>query len=362
MPDWATSLARRLQTRRQAICLSVAVGVVLLLVKFSAAALTGSAAIFSDALESIINVVASGFAYYSIHVSAQPPDPSHPYGHGKIESFSAGFEGALITVAAMVILWQAVPRLFSPSSLAQLDLGLLLVLGAAAVNAALGLFLLHTGNRTGSLALVADGKHLLADVYTSAGVVIGVGAVWLTGWVVLDPLTACIVAVNILVSGVGLLRQSVGHLMDAADEATLQRIVAALQAARRPAWIDIHHLRSWRSGDRHHIDFHLTLPRYWSLEQCHTTQTCVAEALGWQLGEDSEVLIHLDPCTSHHCALCQMPDCPVRAVPFHVKPRWTVASATGNPQVRSSFADGQRQQEDSGESTQHRQMAADSHL
>lgn len=343
MADFSTPFT----TRRRAILLSVAVGVALLLVKFAAAVLTGSAAIFSDALESIINVVASGFAYYSIRVSARPPDPSHPYGHGKIESFSAGFEGALITVAAVVILWEAIPQFFSPAPLARLDLGLLLILGAAGVNAALGVHLLRTGKRTGSLALVADGKHLLTDVYTSAGVVIGVGAVWLTGWVILDPLTACVVAVNILVSGAGLLRQSAGHLMDEADEATLRRIVAALQAARRPEWIDIHHLRSWRSGNRHHIDFHLTLPRYWDLEQCHAAQTRVEEVLVEHLGGEVEALIHLDPCTSHHCAFCPMPDCPVRAVPFHARPRWTVASATGNPPVRYSPAHGQEQHEDS---------------
>lgn len=357
MPD--SAFTPRLYTRRQAILFSVAVGVVLLLVKFAAAALTGSAAILSDALESIINVVASAFAYYSIHVSAQPPDPSHPYGHGKIESFSAGFEGALIILAALVILWEAVPRLFAPPFLTRLDAGLLLVFGAAAVNATLGLFLLRIGKQTGSLALIADGKHLLTDVYTSAGVVIGVGAVWLTGWVLLDPLTACIVAVNILASGVGLLRQSVGHLMDEADETTLHRIVATLQAARRPEWIDIHHLRSWRSGDRHHIDFHLTLPRYWNLEQCHAIQTCIAEALRRKLGEESEVLIHLDPCTSHHCSFCQMVDCPVRAVPFHARPRWTVASATGNPLVRSVSPSGQTSPAASGDPRQHGDLVAD---
>ncbi|MCS6926126.1 MAG: cation diffusion facilitator family transporter [Candidatus Binatia bacterium] len=358
MPDFATFLASRLYTRRQAILLSVAVGLVLLLVKFTAATLTGSAAILSDALESIINVVASAFAYYSIRVSAQPPDPSHPYGHGKIESFSAGFEGALIILAALVILWEAFPRFFSPPLLTQLDLGLLLIFGAAAVNAALGLFLLRIGNQTGSLALIADGKHLLADVYTSVGVVIGVAAVRLTGWVLLDPLTACIVAVNILVSGVGLLRQSVGHLMDEADEAALHRIVTALQAARRPEWIDIHHLRSWRSGDRYHIDFHLTLPRYWNLEQCHAAQTDITETLRRELGEESEVLVHLDPCMSHHCSFCQMANCPVRAVPFHARPRWTVASATGNPPIRSSSAHDQSHQADRSEPPQQRERAA----
>jgi cation diffusion facilitator family transporter len=320
-----------LRLRRRAILSSVGIGVVLLVLKFVAAALTGSAAILSDALESIINVVASVFALYSVVLSAQPPDQSHPYGHGKIESFSAGFEGALIILAALVILWEAIPGFFVPAPLAELDLGIFLVLGAAAVNATLGAFLIRVGHRTHSLALTADGRHLLTDVWTSVGVVVGLGLVWLTGWIVLDSITACAVALNILVSGAGLLRQSVGHLMDEADEAVLHSIVEELQRTRRPEWIDLHHLRSWRSGDRHHIDFHLTLPRYWNLEQSHSTETVVEDWLVERLGGKGEALLHLDPCTPHHCPFCGVSDCPVRAAAFRSTPAWTVEMATGNP-------------------------------
>lgn len=307
------------------------VGIILLATKSVAAAITGSAAILSDALESIINVVASGFAFYSVMLSAQPPDRSHPYGHGKIESFSAGFEGALIILAALAILWEAIPGFFAPAPLAELDMGILLVLGAALVNAALGGFLIHVGHRTHSLALTADGKHLLTDVYTSVGVVVGLGLAWATGWMVLDSITACAVALNIIVSGVNLVHQSVSHLMDEADQAVLYSIVEELQRNRRPEWIDLHHLRSWRSGDRHHIDFHLTLPRYWNLEQCHTTETVVEDWLVERLGGKGEALLHLDPCTPHHCPFCRVADCPVRAGAFRSTPVWTVEMATGNP-------------------------------
>jgi cation diffusion facilitator family transporter len=328
---FAPLLTSELSLRRRAILASVVVGVVLLVIKFLAAALTGSAAILSDALESIINVVASGFAFYSVVLSARPPDRSHPYGHGKIESFSAGFEGALIILAALAILWEAVPGFFWPPALAELDLGIVLVLGAALVNAALGAFLIRAGKRTRSLALTADGKHLLTDVYTSVGVVAGLVLVRLTGWLLLDSLTACAVAVNILVSGTALLRQSVSHLMDEADEAVLRSIVDTLQSIRRPEWIDLHHLRSWRSGDRHHIDFHLTLPRYWNLEQCHEAETYVEEWLVEHLGGQGEALLHLDPCTPHHCPSCRMPDCPVRTAAFRATPVWTVETTTGDP-------------------------------
>lgn len=319
------------QVRRRAIVVSIITGATLLVMKLAAAMLTGSTAILSDALESIINVVASAFAFYSIILSAQPPDRSHPYGHGKIEPFSAGFEGALIILAALAILWKSVQGFLSPQPLAKLDLGLLLVVVAAGINAALGYFLVQTGQRTHSLALIADGKHVMTDVYTSAGVVIGLGLVWVTGWVMLDYLTACAVAVNILFSGAGLIRQSVSHLMDEADERVLRDIVDALHNARRPEWIDLHHLRSWRSGNRHHIDFHLTLPRYWNLEQCHAAETAVESWLVERLGGQGEALLHLDPCTPHHCPLCRMPDCPVRTTAFRAAPKWTVEMATGNP-------------------------------
>lgn len=331
MAKFAPPQTPELTLRRRAILASVFVGVVLLAVKFLAAALTGSAAILSDALESIINVVASGFAFYSVVLSAQPPDRSHPYGHGKVESFSAGFEGALIILAAVAILWKAAPGFFTPLPLAELDLGIVLILAAALVNAVLGWFLLRTGKRTRSLALAADGKHILTDVYTSVGVVAGLVLVRLTGGVIFDSLTACAVAVNIIVSGSWLLRQSVSHLMDEADESVLRSIVAALQSIRRPEWIDLHHLRSWRSGERHHIDFHLTLPRYWNLEQSHDAETYVEEWLVEHLGGQGEALLHLDPCTPHHCPSCRMPDCPVRTTAFRATPVWTIESATGNP-------------------------------
>jgi cation diffusion facilitator family transporter len=319
------------QLRRRAILISALVGVGLLAIKLMAAALTGSAAILSDALESIINVVASAFAFYSIILSAQPPDPSHPYGHGKIESFSAGFEGALIILAALAILWQAVPGFFAPRPIAELDLGIVLVIGAAAVNAGLGLFLIRIGRKTRSFALTADGKHLLTDVYTSGGVVLGLSLVRWTDWLVLDSITACAVAINIIVSGAKLVRQSVSHLMDEADERVLNNIVDTLQRARQPEWIDLHHLRSWRSGNRHHIDFHLTLPRYWNLEQCHDTETMVEAWLVDRLGGHGEALLHLDPCTPHHCPSCRMSDCPLRGGAFRTTPAWTLEMAIGNP-------------------------------
>lgn len=314
---------------------SLLASVVLLAVKFAAYEVTGSAAVLSDALESIVNVMASGFALFSVTLSARPPDASHPYGHGRIEFFSAGFEGALIIVAAVAICWEAIPRLFEPAPLAQLSLGMWLVGVAGGANALIGFYLQHAGHRAHSLALIADGKHLLSDAYTSVGVLLGMFLVWLTGWNVLDALVALVVALHIVVMGGALLRQSIARLMDEAEPALLQRIVQALETARQPAWIDLHNLRAWRSGPRYHADFHLTLPRYWDLERCHDVSHEVEILIQKTQPTSGDVIIHLDPCLPRDCPACIVMDCPVRvAAPHGLRP-WTVTSAVGGP-VRES--------------------------
>ena len=310
---------------------SLAVSLALLAVKFLAYRITGSAAVLSDALESIINVVASGFGLYSVALAGKPPDKSHPYGHGRIEFFSAGFEGALIVLAAVAILYKALPQLLSPPSLRELNLGVGLVGGAAAVNCALGSFLVRSGRRSGSLALVADGRHILTDVWTSAGVVGALLLVRSTGWMILDPIVACSVAGHVLISGAVLVRASVGRLMDEADVEALARIVRALSAQRKPEWIELHHLRSWRSGRRHHTDFHLTLPRYWDLSQCHRTEKELERAVLDEIGDDGEVIVHFDPCTAVYCRSCKVEECPVRSEKGQDGIPWTLGSATGGP-------------------------------
>lgn len=317
--------------------LSLLASGVLLAVKFVAYQLTDSAAVLSDALESIVNVIASGFALFSITLSARPPDASHPYGHGRVEFFSAGFEGALIAVAAIAIVWTAFPRLLSPQPIAQLSLGMTLVCAAGAANALLGVYLQYVGRRIQSLALVADGKHLLSDAYTSAGVVVGMLLVWLTGWHVLDALIALAVALHILVMGGRLLRESIARLMDEAEPALLQRIVQTLQEARQPAWIDLHNLRAWRSGPRYHVDFHLTLPRYWDLERGHDVAQDIEMLIEKTQPSYGDVIIHIDPCLAVNCPSCALPSCPVRAAQYQESHPWTVASVISGP--ASAMAD-----------------------
>jgi len=328
-----------LRLRRRAAIISMTVGVSLLLIKFAAYYLTGSTAVLSDALESIINVVASGFAFLSIIISARPPDKSHPYGHGKIEFFSAGFEGALIVIAALAILWTAIPAFLHPKILPRLDFALLLLVIGGVANYLLGVYLVRSGAQAQSAALIADGKHVQTDAFTSAGVIIGLALVTLTGWNWLDPLVAIFVALNILRSGYYLLEEAVGGLMDKSDPEFLANVANSLQHLRRPEWIAPHHLRSWRSGAVRYIDFHLVMPRYWQLSQIHQTHKDIETHLLTALDTPGHVVIHFDPCSDDYCPLCQVQDCPVRAAPFHKRTLWQMETLTEDAPFPSPVAD-----------------------
>ena len=298
-----------LKIRVVAISASFLVGAALMAVKFYAYRLTGSSAVLSDALESIINVVASAFALISILLSARPPDESHPYGHGKIEFFSAGFEGALIIFAALGIFASAFSHLADPRPLPFLRGGLLILLGTAAVNLVLGVCLIRVGKRTASLTLTADGRHVLTDVYTSGGVVLGLFLVHLTGWFWMDGVIACLVGANILVIGGRLVRVSFSGLMDASDPELLTEVAGLLNAHRSDRWIDVHRLRALRSGNLIHVDFHMILPRYLTLEQAHDEAGRLETLILDHFKGMARVLVHLDPCMAPDCPVCGICEC-----------------------------------------------------
>ena len=307
--------------------LSLVTGVVILLGKLGAYLATGSTAVLSDALESVVNVVAALLLLYSISLAAEPADRNHPYGHGKVEFFSAGVEGTLIVIAALVIGVEAGRGLWYGPELHNLDLGLVLVTTLTGLNAVVGLYLIRTGERTRSVALVADGKHLMTDVVTSVGVVAGLLVVRLTGWVILDPLVALALAANILRMGAVLLRQAIAGLMDEADLELLGTLAQALDGRRDPAWIDVHTLRAWRSGALHHIDLHLVVPRFYDAEQLHVLDDLV-HAAAIEAAGGGETIVHFDPCRPRHCAGCRLEDCPVRSQPFVAREPITLERAT----------------------------------
>ena len=320
------------KTRLLAISLSVVVSMGLMALKFYAYWLTGSAAILSDALESIINVVASTFALGSIIFAARSPDPSHPYGHGKIEFFSAGFEGALIILAAFGIFYQAWPRIFQPHDLPHLGGGLLILVGVNIANLMLGAGLVTVGRRTNSLVLIADGKHILTDVYTTGGVLLGLGLVLWTGWLWLDGVVACLVGLNIVVTGTRLVFQAAAGLMDTSDPRLLEEISAILQKHRKSIWIDVHQLRARRSGDIIHLDFHLILPKELTLEEGHREVKELEKIFQTHFGKTADILIHVDPCTRPICPICGFDPCQHRQADTRQQSLWQIEVVTARPE------------------------------
>jgi cation diffusion facilitator family transporter len=303
------------------------VGALILLAKFQAYRMTGSTAILSDALESIVNVVAAVFALGGIVFAAQPADRNHPYGHGKIEFFSAAFEGGLIAFAAVLIVYEVVRALLYGVEVRALDTGLVIVMAAGLANLALGAYLVRTGRAFRSLALVADGQHVLADFWTSAGIVVGLLLVRLTGLWWLDPLIAAAVALNLMWTGYRLVRYAAGGLLDEEDTPLLSRLLAVLGGHMGQGVIRVHHLRAIRAGRFHHVDAHLVVPEFWPVDRAHELAESLAERVIADLGVEGELVFHTDPCHRAYCAMCDLDDCMVRREPFRGRPPLTLDEA-----------------------------------
>jgi cation diffusion facilitator family transporter len=288
---------------------SVVVSVLLLALKFIAFYITGSAAIFSDALESIVNVIASFVAMYSLLLAHQPADAQHPYGHGKVEFLSAGFEGGMILLAALVIAFRAIEVMIKGPDTHQLDVGLVLIAIAGAINGAVGLGLLATGRQRGSITLVADGKHLLSDAITSVAVLVALLIMWLKPtWTWVDPIAALCVAGYIAVMGLGLVSHSTAGLMDrqdAADDRLLRGILDAHVNGREPRICSYHKLRHRHSGRYHWVDFHIMVPATWDIRRGHEVASAIEYEIEQALGEGNATA-HVEPCADSACATCDI--------------------------------------------------------
>ena len=300
----------------------VLVGVVLLLAKFVAFFLTNSNAILTDALESIINVVAGAFSLYSLILSAQPKDLNHPYGHGKIEFVAATLEGSLIVVAGSAIIIKSVYNLFEPQILYQLDIGIILTALAGLVNYGVGFVTERRGKHNNSLVLVAGGKHLKTDAYSTAGILIGLLLIYLTGLVWLDSVVAIIFGLMIGYTGYRILRSAIAGIMDEADYELLKRIVAVLNENRRENWIDIHNLRVIKYGSTLHIDCHLTVPWYLNVQEAHDEVEAVGKLIREKIDPSIELFVHTDPCIAPSCLICTKDNCQVRQHPFKERVEW----------------------------------------
>ncbi|MGA2439960.1 MAG: cation diffusion facilitator family transporter [Tepidisphaeraceae bacterium] len=289
---------------------SLVVGAVLLVIKFAAYFLTGSQAIFSDALENVTNVMTAGFAVYSIRLAHRPADADHPYGHGKIEFFSAGFEGSMVLLASAVIAGKIALSWLSREQLLiqRLDIGLALMSVALLVNGALGLSLWIRGRKNKALTLEAGGIHLMVDALDSVAVLAAIAIVRLTGWRWVDTAGALAVAVYIAILGLRLLKRSAAGLMDEQDPNERRQLQKILDshlgpAGKEPKICSYHKLRFRHSGRNCWVDFHVMVPKWWNIEQGHRVASAIEHEIELAMGE-ANATAHVEPCEDAQCAQC----------------------------------------------------------
>jgi cation diffusion facilitator family transporter len=277
--------------------LGIAIGMVFL--KMGAYFITGSAAILSDAAEAIVHVVAVLFATYSLRLSSKPADATHRYGHAKIGFFSAGVEGSLILLVAFYIYFHSGKKLISPEPVENLAIGIVVTIVAAAISGALGLYLIRTGRKDHSLVVEANGKHTLADCWTSAAVLLSLILTWILRWAPIDPLIGILIATNILVTGIRLVRSGFSGLMDAADPAIQQSIVELLDRETSQRGISYHNLRHRNLGDTNWVEFHLVFPAGVLLSDAHRVATEIERTLEANVPSGAKVTTHLESALDH---------------------------------------------------------------
>ena len=308
----------------------VTVAVLLFLLKVVAYFLTHSVAILTDALESTVNVIAGFIGLYSLFVAAKPRDEDHPYGHGKAEFLSAAVEGTLILLAGLIIIYESVSHFIHPRILQQLDYGILLIAVTALINFIVGSISIKKGKKNNSLALVASGKHLQSDTWSTLGIIAGLFAIKFTGLLWLDGAIAILLALYIMYTGYGILRKSLAGIMDEADKELLQRMVALLNANRRTNWMDIHNLRVIKYGGQLHVDCHLTVPWYFNVHEAHHEVDALADLIRREFGDSIEMAVHTDACMDFSCCICTRFECTVRKHEYIRQVKWDMKHLQSN--------------------------------
>jgi cation diffusion facilitator family transporter len=298
---------------------SLMVGIAALGLKFWAYELTNSQAVLSDALESIVNVVAAGFALIVIHYAARPPDDEHPYGHGKTEFFSAAFEGGLVVFAAVLILIDSALALTTGHVVREADTGLIVLGAAGLLNFALGAALLRVGRNQNSPTLEASGQHVLSDVWTTGAALVGLMLVHFTGAQWIDPLLGLGAGAYLGFVGLRILRASVGGLLDEQNRDVLSHLGTAIDEVRRPGMIGVHGARIMRSGTYHYIDAHVIVPEFWDVRHSHDEVNRFERDAMERYKYKGEIHFHIDPCRRNYCKKCNVSDCQIRRDDFKEK-------------------------------------------
>ncbi len=291
---------------------------------------THSLAILTDTLESIVNVVAGFIGLYSLYVAAKPKDIDHPYGHGKAEFVSAAMEGTLIFTAGCIIIYQTVKTFFVASTLNSLDKGLWLIAITAIINFIAGSICIKIGKQNNSLALLASGKHLQTDTYSTLVVILGLVLMLFTKIFWLDKVLALAISLVIMYNGYKIIRASLAGIMDEADMQLLREIIKILNENRKENWIDLHNLRVIKYGSLLHIDCHLTIPWYFNVLEAHAEVDALTKLIKEKFGDAVELFVHTDACYESSCSICIKQQCDKRKRPFQQKIEWTLENVLLN--------------------------------
>jgi cation diffusion facilitator family transporter len=303
---------------------------VLFATKIIAYHFTHSLSILTDALESIVNVIAGIIGLYSLYVAAKPRDMDHPYGHGKAEFVSAAVEGGLIVAAGIMIIYETVLNFVEESPLQKLDTGLVLIAVTAVINFIAGTVCVRVGKKNTSAALLASGKHLQVDTYSTLGIIAGLVIILLTGLNWLDKLIALGMGLLIIYNGYKIIRASLAGIMDEADIKLLDRFITVLNDNRRANWIDLHNLRVIKYGALLHIDCHLTVPWYLNIHEGHMEIDELGTLIKKHFGDAIEFFVHTDGCLPLSCTICTKTDCTVRQQPLQHRLEWTLENVISN--------------------------------
>lgn len=321
-----TALVSNVRIQRNIAFLAI----LLFFIKIIAWWYTHSVAIYTDAMESIVNVISGLTGWYSLWLAAKPRDLNHPYGHGKVEYISSAIEGTLISVAAIVILIEAVRNLKHPHPVLQINSGLILISITALINFFAGRYAIARGKKEHSIALEASGRHLQSDTITTVGIIAGLLIIRFTHLNWLDPVIAILFALLILITGYKVLRRSLAGIMDEADLNLLKEIIDYINQHRRAEWIDLHNLRMIQYGSVLHLDGHLTLPWYFNVNEAHEEIEYLDDLIKEQYGQSVELFVHVDGCLPFSCKICSMQNCPVRQHPQETTLGWTPENVLQN--------------------------------
>lgn len=313
----------------------VAVSVLILCGKFVAFYVTNSVGILTDAMESIVNVVAGFISLYSLRWASKPKDKEHPFGHGKMELISASIEGLLISIAGGMIIYEGVQRLFSPATIEKLDLGIIVVAAAGLLNYLMGWYSVRMGKKYQSMALIAGGKHLQSDTYSSIGLVIGLLLLFYTGIAWIDSALALLFGAIIVLTGLSILKKTVANLLDKADTEVLDSMAESINANRQPDWIDVHNTKAIKYGSYLYIDCDLTLPWFYNIVESHRACNNLKQTLSSRFSDKIQVSIHSDPCEMKHCEHCEMHHCTSRKAPFAALESLTISNIIQSDEERN---------------------------